>query len=78
MLRARLTNGVFILGLDAENIRQLKEGQSILVSLAEMGGTDDVAIIFGETLEDIKAELEANQGEPLPDPISLDKARKIQ
>lgn len=66
MLRARTSNGVFILGLDAENIRRLKAGKPILVSLAEMGGTDDVMIMAGDTLEDIKNELESASGSKLP------------
>lgn len=78
MLRARASNGVFILGLDAENVRRLTAGKPILVSLAELGGTDDVMILYGETLEDIKRELVDAAGEPLPEPISLKTARNEQ
>ena len=78
MLRARLSNGLFILGLDAENVRRLKAGKPILVALAEMGGTDDVAIMYGDTLADIQRELEQSQGSPLPKPTPLDKARNTQ
>lgn len=78
MLRARTTNGVFILGLDAENIRRLQSGQPIMVSLAEMGGTDDVVIMAGNTLEDIKQEIEQAQGRPLPEPTPLDTLRNPQ
>jgi hypothetical protein len=66
MIRARTSNGVFILGLDAENIRRLQAGQPILVSLAELGGTDDVLIMAGETQADIQAELEKASGHELP------------
>ena len=59
MLRARRHDGVFILGIAAENVRRLKAGQPIMVSLAEMGGKDDVIIMYGETLQDIARELEA-------------------
>lgn len=79
MLRARTTNGVFILGLDAENIRRLQAGQPIMISLAEMGGTDDVVIMASNTLEDIKHELEQAQGgRPLPEPQHLNVTRKPQ
>lgn len=78
MLRARTSNGVFILGLDAENIRRLKAGKPILVSLAEMGGSDDVMIMAGETLEDIKNELENASGSKLPNPTDILKARNLQ
>jgi hypothetical protein len=78
MLRARLNNGVFILGLDAENIRRLKDGKPILVSLAELGGTDDVLIMAGETLNDIAADLEKVTGQKLPKAKSIDELRKTQ
>lgn len=66
MLRARLSNGAFVLGIDAENVRRLKKGQPIRVNLAELGGTDQVFIMYGETFEDIQRELEAASGSPLP------------
>lgn len=78
MLRAKINGGPFILGLDTENIRRLKAGQPILVSLAELGGTDDVLIMAGETLNDIKKELESAFGQALPEPMDLDKARNLQ
>lgn len=78
MLRARLNNGVFIFGIDAENVKRLKAGNPIIVSLAELGGTDDVVIMYGETLEDIQRELEEAQGAPLPQPTTLKTMRKEQ
>jgi len=78
MLRARLSNGLFIFGFDAENIRRLTTGQPIMVSLAELGGTDDFAIMYGETLDDIKRELEAAQSSSLPEAIPLKVARNEQ
>lgn len=66
MLRARMSNGVFILGLDAENVRRLQAGEPIVVSLAQMGGTDDICIMFGQTLADIALQLEKASGEKLP------------
>lgn len=78
MLRARLNNGPFILGLDAENVKRLTAGKPIVVSLAELGGTDDVMIIYGETLADIQKGLEAAQGSPLPQPTPLKTMRREQ
>lgn len=78
MIRARLSNGAFILGIDAENVKRLKEGKPILVSLAELGGTDDVYIMYGETLDDIAKELERSSGNPLPTPTPIEKARNTQ
>lgn len=78
MLRARASNGTFILGLDAENIKRLMAGQPILVSLAEMGGTDDVLIMAGQILQDIARELEEASGAPLPKPTPLNQARNTK
>lgn len=66
MLRARI-NGIFILGIDRGNIERLLKGEPILVALAEMGGTDDVLIMAGETLKDIQNDLEKQIGK-LPEP----------
>jgi hypothetical protein len=73
MIRARLTNGAFILGLTRENIERLQLGKPIIVSLAQLGGTDDVCIMFGETQQDIMRELERANGGELPTPKPLPK-----
>ena len=65
MLIARASNGMIILGIDAENVRRLKEGKPILKSLAQFGGTDDVLIVYGDTLDDVQRILENSIG-PLP------------
>lgn len=71
MLRARLSNGTFLFGLDAENVRRLQAGEPIMVDLRSLGGTDKFALMFGETLADIAAELERLTGQPLPPPQPL-------
>lgn len=58
MLIAHAASGLMILGLDAENVKRLKEGQPILKSLAQFGGTDDILIVYGETLDDVRKQLE--------------------
>ena len=70
MIVARLSSGVFILGLDDENIKRLTSGQPILKSLAQFGGTDDVAIVHGKTLGEIQEQLEEHFGS-MPDPQKL-------
>ena len=65
MLRARLSNGAFVLGIDAENVRRLKKGQPIIIDLTVMGGHDHVLLMYGNTLDDIRKEIEAAAG-PLP------------
>lgn len=76
MLRARTSDGSFILGLDAENVRRLKKGKPILVRLPEMGGTDTVLLMYGETLADVRRELEQSIGRPLPIPTEIKKGSK--
>ena len=71
MLKARLSNGLFILGIDAENVKRLQGGKPIMVSLAALGGTDDIVIMYGNTLDDIKTELESSSGETLPQPTKV-------
>lgn len=65
MLIARATNGLMILGIDAENVRRLKDGKPILKALAQFGGKDDIMIVYGDTLDDVQRELERAVG-PLP------------
>lgn len=66
MIRARMSDGTFLLGIDAENVRRLKDGKPILVDLFGMGGTDRFMLMYGDTMEDIVKELEAVTGQPLP------------
>lgn len=78
MIRALLSDGTFLFGVDAENIRRLTNGQPIVIDLTEMGGKDKFAIMYGETIEDIQEQLEEITGEPLPTPMTLDDIRKKQ
>lgn len=70
MLIAKANNGLMILGIDAENVKRLKEGKPILKTLSQFGGKDDVLIIYGDTLDDVKRQLEKVIG-PLPKPQPL-------
>jgi len=65
MLRARLSNGDFLFGVDAENIRRLTHGMPLMVDLTSLGGTDKLLIVFGPTMHDIMEQLEQTIG-PLP------------
>jgi hypothetical protein len=66
MIRVRLSNGAFVFGLDAENVRRLTDGQPIVVDMRPLGGSDKFMLIYGETLDTILAELERANGGPLP------------
>ena len=71
MLKGRMSNGTFLLGLDAENIKRLQDGKPIVLSLAEIGGADDIMIMYGATVDDMKRELEQAIGQPLPSPTTV-------
>lgn len=66
MIRARLSNGTYLMGLDAENVRRLQSGQPIEIDLTLLGGTDKVVLVYGETMQAIVDELEEASGQKLP------------
>lgn len=66
MIRAKLTNGDLLFGVDAENIRRLtKQRKHIVIDLAQFGHDFRIMIMYGDTMADIQKELEAVNG-PLP------------
>ena len=70
MIHARLTNGDFIFGMDAENIRRLTSGQPVMIELSRLGAEGRIIITYAETLEEITRQLEAKFG-PLPSAQAL-------
>lgn len=66
MIRARTSDGTFIMGLDAENIRRLQGGEPIYIDLTLLGGHDRIMLMFGKTLQEIVEELKEATGAPLP------------
>lgn len=61
-----MTNGMFVLGLDAENVARLKAGKTIVKDLSDFGGRDQVLIMYGDTLADIVKAIERATGQKLP------------
>jgi hypothetical protein len=58
MIKAKLTNGDLLFGISTENVKRLKLGQPIVFNLKDMGLEDrKVMIMYGETEQDIMAEL---------------------
>jgi len=72
MIRAKTHDGIFILGLDQENINRLLNKQPIFVSLSQIGGTDDVIIMAGNTLQDVMDDLKVMNDGPLPEPTAIE------
>ncbi len=68
MLKAKMSTGTLILGIDAENVRRLQDGKPIYINLEELGGASAIAILYGRTLEDVRREIEEAVGRPLPEP----------
>ena len=66
MIRARLTNGDLLFGLDAENIRRLIAGDSALIDCHQLGIPVRIMLVYGATMEAIMADLERKNGGPLP------------
>jgi hypothetical protein len=58
MIRARLSNGVFLLGVDAQNMQRLMNGKPLYVDLSAIGGHDTFVLMYGKTLADVMRELE--------------------
>lgn len=69
MIKARAGN-LIILGLEAGNIDRLKEGKPMLVKLSELGVPNSniaVAIVYGDTHQDILDAIERETGLKAPD-----------
>lgn len=77
MIRARLSNGTFVFGIDAENVKRLRLGKPIVIDLAELGGTDKLCIMYGTTMADILREMEEATGQKLP-PVQPQGSRTKQ
>lgn len=58
MIKARLSNGVIILGIDAENIKRLLNKEPIGIDLSELGGSDRIIIMAAPTLAEVQADLD--------------------
>ena len=72
MIRARLNNGLFVFGIDAENIRRmLKDKQPIYINLKDIGGSDRFALMAGETLDEVVKDM-CSAGMEFPKPEKLD------
>ena len=48
---------LILLGISAINVRELKRGRPIGIKLEELGLEGEIAIMYGETEEDIAVEL---------------------
>lgn len=54
MIKAKTLDGTVILGIDADNVDRLKEGQPILIrSDCELALGFDIYICYGETTTDL-------------------------
>ncbi len=65
MIRAKLSNGDLLFGIDAENVRRLVDDNPLMVDLHQMGYPFRIIITYGDTLAEVQARLERIGG-PLP------------
>lgn len=79
MLKVKLSNGLIILGVDKENIYRLVErDEPMVLSLKDVGGTDEICIMYGDTLKDIQNYIEQASGKKFPksiDEMALEESR---
>lgn len=66
MIQLKLNN-IVILGVDAENIKRLQEGQPMLIDMTKFGEFNKLAVFYGEKTQDIKNDIEKMTGLKLPD-----------
>jgi len=66
MLKLKIDDLV-ILGLDKENISRLTNDQPIVINLEPFGIDARLSIVYKDTLQEVKTELENRLGIKLPD-----------
>ena len=69
MIRAKLSNGALVIGIEARNVEHFKAGRPLHLHGAEIGGFDGVTqlyIVYGETLKDVYDEINNASGGQLP------------
>jgi hypothetical protein len=57
MIRAKSNDGTIILGIDAENVKRLTQGDPILVKGETLAIEHDIYIVYGESLERLAEQL---------------------
>ncbi len=57
MIKAKLGD-TYILGIDKENVTRLQDNKPILIDLSIFGLPGKMVVMYGETLDDVRAELE--------------------
>lgn len=69
MIKAKLSNGALVLGIEARNVEHFKAGHPLHMHGAAIGGFDGVTelyIVYGNTLRDVYEELNKATGGQLP------------
>lgn len=51
------SGNLLVLGLDAENVKRLQDGQPIVFDARIFGAPMDISIVVGTTLDDIRNDL---------------------
>jgi hypothetical protein len=61
MLKGKIGNTI-ILGIDAENVKRLKENRPIFVNGSELDIPMDICIMYGDTLKEVADSLNISLG----------------
>ena len=70
MLKLKIQD-LIVLGLDKNNIRQLTEGKPIYIDMQVFGVNQKLTIMYKDTLQELKEDLEAILDLKLPDTPDL-------
>ena len=57
MLKVKLTDGTIILGIDAENVKRLKDDKPIFVKGEDLMIDHNIYIVYGHEIKDIEDRL---------------------
>lgn len=74
-IKARMENGKYLIGIDATNVRLLKEGKPMRLDLRELGVEAEIALVYADTLDELFEILELVTGQKLPREADLQKNR---
>jgi hypothetical protein len=75
MITIRFKDGTFLFGIDANNLRNMHEGQPLYLNFEKFGGQGKALVFFSETLDQVHAQMSEFIGTELP-PIGTELTPK--
>lgn len=65
-VQGRTSEGLFVIGLDLENLVAVRAGRPLLLALKDMGAPDDVLVFYGTGMAQIRKLILDTLGAELP------------